>query len=286
MKKGYLKQLVVGGFLLGSLAGLAACGSDSGSAVGVTPTGKVVKGPVSGASVRDKNGNVFATTDANGVFAITAQGPFTTTGGTYIPLNADGTAGTAVAAPPLSAPAGYSQITPLSTIVASAPASQQADVETQLAAALAKMGVSDLKTADFSVKTDANSAAIVFAEAVGAVLSTAANTSAASDVKSAINSAVTSALISAVQTLSTASAPTASQITSAITTQVSTAITSNSAIVSAVPALVSTISAATTAAATGANALPAGALPVQSGTGGTGGTTGSTGGTGGTSGIK
>jgi hypothetical protein len=244
-----LRHLKVAGMLL-MVCGLAACGDDSTDAVKV---GKVVKGPVNGARVFDKDNVEFATTDATGTFTIASRkGPFRTTGGTYLPLNADGTAGAAVAAPPMSAPEGFSQVTPLSTLIASAPVAEQA----ALTAKLASLGFTS--ATDLSVKTTANAGVLVLSESIGAVLQSA-NTS------SVTGSAVT-AMIAAVTGLPAGVSPALSAVTTAVTAAInaSTSLTS----------VATTLTTAATTAAQGSNTLPNGSLPT---TGTTGGTTGGTG---------
>lgn len=242
-------RLKLAGMLL-MICGLAACGDDSDDSVKV---GKVVKGPVIGAHVFDKDNVDFATTDTTGTFTIAnRQGPFRTTGGTYVALNADGTPGAAVLAPPMSAPEGFSQVTPLSTLIERAPLAEQA----ALTAKLATLGFTS--ATDLSVKTAANTDMLVLSESVGAVLQSAS-------VNSVTGSAVT-AMIAAVTSLPAGVSP----ALTAVTTAVTNAITASSALSS----VAATLTNAATTAAQGSDNLDVGPLPT---TGTTGGTTGGTG---------
>jgi hypothetical protein len=235
---------------------MVGCGGDGGSSP--TPTGTVVKGPVSGATDTDSTGKVIGITDANGKFPLTGTGPYSTSGGKYTPLNADGTAGTPVNAPSMMAPAGVSQITPLSTLVANEPDKAKQD---QILATLAKMGV-NLNT-DLSTKTSANSAALILNETVGAVLTTAASSPALLD-------KVMTTLAAAVAGLSTsATVPDVTAITQSITTAIKED-----------PALATIQTALTTSASTaaeGADKKALGPMPAPPAppapTGSTGGTT-------------
>lgn len=172
-------------------------------------TGKVIKGPVAGASVYDAAGNLVATTDSHGNYSTGSTGPFSTVGGTYFDL----ASGKVIAAPPMKAPAGATHITPLSTMVASA---SPADAQLILAG-LAKMGV-DLNT-DLSVKTAQNAAALIISETIGAVLSQAMT---AGFTASQLTS-LTADLVSAVVSVTNSAAPTtALSVSSAIKSRLDT----------------------------------------------------------------
>lgn len=270
MEKFETMRMVRGGLLALAMASFAACGGGGGSSISATPTGKVVKGPVAGAHVFDVNNVHFADTDATGSFPLSAPGPYHTLGGSYVPLDAQGNAGAPIPAPPLSAPTGCSQITPLSTLVASAAPADQA----KILATLQSLGVT-LDT-DLSVKTTANTAALVLSESVGAMLQSAsANAGANSAVTS---SAVTSALISAVGSLpaGTISSPSAANLSSALSSAITSAALGNADLAALTPTLVS----AANTAAQGAQSSPAGMLPAPPPT------TGSTGSSGGTGGLQ
>ncbi|HBG05059.1 MAG: hypothetical protein A2075_16555 [Geobacteraceae bacterium GWC2_58_44] len=254
MKQGILGSVVKVALLLVVLSAFG-CGGDDDA----TPTGKVVKGPVVGATVKDKDGNAFAVTDLYGTFPLTSPGPYSTTGGRYVLLNRDGTPGASVPAPAMKAPAGVSQITPLSTLAADA-TPEQLDV---ILTVLANMGA-DLDT-DLSVKTSTNAVAIIFSETVGAVLASTPGSASA-----ATKAAVTEALIAAALDLSEYAGTPAESVT-AITTAVSDAIAGN-ATLAALPSLSASLVSAASTAAEGAGNYPEMPLPVIPTTGSNGGT--------------
>ncbi len=231
-----LKRILAISAILGVFLAVAACGSNHS-----VLRGRVIDGPVSGASVYDSTGTLIGTTDVNGYFILRGTGPYRTTGGTYIPLNADGTPGSPLAAPPMSAPDGINQITPLSTLVANANSADR----TAILATLTRLGV-DLNT-DLSVKNSQNGAAVVLNEMIGALLQ-----------QDSSAPATVSSLITSVAAISTSVTPvtTASLIT-AVTTGLTPAQTT-----------------AATNAAQGAD-LFTGTLPVVPITGSTGSTGGS-----------
>lgn len=245
-------------FLLASLVTvafglMAGCGSDDPAP---TPKGTVVKGPVSGAQVYDVNNVLVGTTDANGQFPLAGTGPYRTVGGKYTPLKADGTPGTPVDAPPMKAPVGVSQITPLTTLFANATPAEQ----TQITSTLTKLGIT-LNT-PLNAKTTTNAAAIELNESVGAVLQAAQSTPTLTDT-------VTQSLITSVTSLAAGTAPIDA---TAITQAVTTPIKEN-------PALSTISTTLTTAASTaveGASKAPVGPLPAPPAppapTGSTGGT--------------
>jgi hypothetical protein len=250
-------KMLAGGLLLSGLLMVGGCGNDDD----VVAKGKVVKGPVVGAIVKDSTGATVGTTDKDGNFPMTGTGPYTSTGGTYIPLKADGTAGTAVAAPPMSCPVGVSQITPISTLVQTAKAAAEKtgatqaekDAYTNIAAVVTANGGLNV---DLSTKTTANTALLTLSETVGAVLATASTTS------TAALTAATSALVAEVAKAS----KTAPITTAAISTAVTAAITT---VAATIPTVSAALTAAATTATTGTTAAPIGALPT--GTGSTGG---------------
>jgi hypothetical protein len=202
---------------------LGGCGDDGAT----TPTGKIVKGLVSGERVTDKNGVVVtASSDKYGRFVMSGTAPYTTAGiGLYTPLKADGTADTPKTAPVLSAPAGASIISPLSTLVNNDPTGT---VMTKLK----DLGV-DLNT-DLSVVSATNQNAIILNEAVGAVLQATGGTDAT----------VIASLVTNVSALSTTT-PTVTSIINAVTAG----------------ATLSGYVGVVTPAATGASVLQPGPLP-------------------------
>lgn len=113
MKKTVIKAILSSAAALALVAGLVACGSSDGA----TPQGQVTKGPVNGATVKDKDGVILGVTDANGMFPLSGLGPFTSTGGKYV----DVATGVVTAAPDLKAPAGANNITPITTLIAENP---------------------------------------------------------------------------------------------------------------------------------------------------------------------
>ena len=256
-----LKKMLLALLLVTACALLiVACGSDEPA----TPVGKVVKGPVSGADVYDANGVLVGTTNANGNFPMTGTAPYHTGNvvgsgnlGTYLPILVDGTLGAAQSAPPLQGYGSSSQITPLTTIVATNPA---------LATTFVTLGI-DLN-ADLSTRTTQNTAAFTLLETIGAALS-ATHSLSPTNYAQVIAAIATSlaAELPATPALFNQMAP------GAISTAVITTITANlPALLVAIPTLATDISNA----ATGAAILP---IPGSGSTGSTGGT-GGTGGTG------
>jgi hypothetical protein len=261
MKK-FFTMFGAAGLVAGMLM-VGGCGSDHDAPP--VAQGKVVKGPVVGATVKDANGVTVGTTDATGSFPLTGTAPYYSTGGTYVTLNADGTAGTAIAAPPMSTPAGVSQITPLSTLVnqatiAAAKPTATADEKADLLKLLAVIDANGGLSTDLSVKTTANSALLNLSETIGAVLASVATTSPTS-----LATAET-AMIAAVTSLSA----TATNTTAAVLAAVSTELTLT------LPTLATALNTVATTASTGTTAAPIGALPTPPAS------TGSTGSTGGT----
>ena len=253
-------KLAVVTCLLVSVGLINGCGGGDGD----NPQGKVVKGPVVGATVKDSAGNVIGTTDVNGHFPLKGVGPYTSTGGTYVPLKDDGTAGAPVAAPPMSCPVDVYQITPISTLVQTATAAAakltattaERDNLTKLLAVVAKNGGLSV---DLSTKTAANAALLTLSETVGAVLTTANATSATA------YSTATTALITEVAKVSTAAPIT----TAAITTTVNNAITT---VAVTIPSVAGALTTAATTATNGAVQAPINTpLPTYTGTGGSGG---------------
>ncbi|MBW4056299.1 MAG: hypothetical protein HIU83_13035 [Proteobacteria bacterium] len=209
----------------------------------------------------------MGTTDANGNFPLTGTAPYYSTGGTYISLNADGTAGTAIAAPPMSTPAGVSQITPLSTLVnqatiAAAKPTATADEKTNLLKLLAVIDANGGLKTDLSVKTTANAALLNLNETIGAVLATVAT-------KSPTNlSDAQTAMIAAIASLSATAPMTPALVLTRVIAQV------NDELLVTNPTLATALKNSATTASAGATAAPDGALPTKPGsTGSTGGTT-------------
>lgn len=239
--KNFLKMFGAVGLLAGMLMA-GGCGDDN-----VTPSGRVVKGPVSGAVVTDSKGVVISTqTNSGGYFTVGGTAPYTTNGGTYFPLTASGTySAVAVNAPPMSAPAGATQITPLSTLFTTLTAAQQA-------ALLTKLGLGSLND-DLAVKSAANTKAFTLSETVGAVLTQAVTNGAS---LAQINT-IASSMATAINTSLTAAA---TVDTAAITAAVTAGIAAIPA--ATVPAAITgTLAAAATTATTGAGVLVAGTVP-------------------------
>jgi len=169
MKKAFKVAAVITGFAAFGL--LNGCGSDSTS----TPaTGVVAKGPVNGSRIQFGSAAAITLhtysstrTNASGSFAYKAFGQaITSTGGTYV----DVVTGLEVAAPTLKAPAGASNVTPITTLVASAATPAIAN---SLIAELQKMGVS-FDAAYLTVPTTANAKTfLALNESIGKMLATA-----------------------------------------------------------------------------------------------------------------
>lgn len=152
MKRTVIRKVLGGAAVIALVAGLAACGDDRSA-----PTGQVTKGPVEGATVKDKNGVVIGKTDSNGKFPLYGEAPFTTSGGQYVDLATK----TKMNAPDLKAPAGAKNITPITTLIAENPA---------LKAKIESLGI---KFDDpLSTVTAANKDAIALNECIGAALTT------------------------------------------------------------------------------------------------------------------
>ena len=265
-------KMIGAGLMMSGLLVVGGCGSDNNYTAAPASTGKVVKGPVNGATVTATNG-AKATTALDGSYSVAGTGPFTSTGGMYVPLKADGTAGTPVAAPTMSCPVGVTQITPISTLVQQATVAAAATGATDaqkkaLTDLLAVVNANGGLNVDLSTKTAANTALLTLSETVGAVLATANSTS------TAALTAATNALITAVAAIPTTSTL-ASLSTAALTTALNTAVqTAATALTTAGFATVATAATtAVTTAITGTTAAPVGALPTstKTGTGGSGG---------------
>ncbi|BCS55026.1 hypothetical protein [Geobacter sp. SVR] len=164
MKK-FLKMFGFVGLLAGMLM-VAGCGDDAAKA----PTGKVVKGPVNGATVSFANSALTATTDANGNYTILVPGAaVTSTGGTYFDLATN----TSKTAPTLTAAAGATAITPITTVLNQL--SGQAKID--FTAALTKLGITNPLTDSLATVTSSNRVAITLNEILGdAIASGASNT--------------------------------------------------------------------------------------------------------------
>lgn len=264
MKHGLIKKFLACAATLTLVAGLTACGSDTTP----IPQGQVVKGPVFGATVKDANGHVIGTTDHSGKFPLYGVGPYTVTGGTYFPLKADGTySNVALNAPPMSAPAGVTQVTPLSTLVANAatPAEAAAIMTT-----LQNMGITNLNS-DLSVKTTANASAWILSETIGAVLTQAVSSGATTTEVGNIMSAINTALATA----NAGTLTTAAQINAMVQTQLTATLGTTD------PTLATALSSASTTISTGAGTVVPGTIPPiptteTPVTGATGGTSGGT----------
>jgi hypothetical protein len=260
--KNFKKMLI--GCCLGMLMMSAGCGSDSPDP---TPLGKVVKGPVVGATVFDNTNAKIGTTDANGNFPLLGTGPYHTTGGTYTPLNENGTAGTPIAAPPMAAPAGVNQITPLSTLYVAATPAQKAQIEALLANAGVTLNTDmSAKLAATATNASGVNSILILNETIGAALQRPeAQTS------TEISTAVTNSLIAAVATLST---KTKAELTTGTAALVTAAVTTAISADQTLSAISSTLTNAATPASQGASNAPVGNLPTP--TGSTGGNSGAT----------
>jgi hypothetical protein len=154
MKKTVIKTILGSAAAIALVAGLMACGSSDSS----TPQGQVTKGPVNGSTVKDKDGVVMGITDANGMFPMSGEGPFTSTGGTFVDL----ATGVVTAAPDLKAPAGAKNITPITTLVAENPN------DTALLEKIKSLGIAFDDS--LSTVTAANKDAITLNECIGAAI--------------------------------------------------------------------------------------------------------------------
>jgi hypothetical protein len=165
MKK-FLMMFGAVGLLAGMLM-LSGCGDDSKA-----NTGKLVKGLVSGEVVKDTAGTTLTGTTGTGIdglFTLGGNGSYVSSGlGKYTPLTATGAAGTAVFAPVMKL-SGGSIMSPLSTLVYN-------DTTGKVLANLKLLGI-DLNT-DLSVKTATNANAMIYNEAVGAILQATGGTDA------------------------------------------------------------------------------------------------------------
>jgi hypothetical protein len=197
MKK-YFKMFGVVGLLAGMMM-VAGCGDDNAA------KGRVVKGPVSGAKVTDSLGTVLTYSTTNGYFNLGGTAPYSSNGGQYYALNAAGTAYSVLtSAPPLTAPAGTTQLTPLSTAYENATAADKLVITD----ALKKAGLT--LNSDLSVKTTANANAYILNETVGTYLATLVNTAGFAPTLAQMNAAAKalSAYIAKIPDLSTATAAT------------------------------------------------------------------------------
>ena len=109
--------------LLAGMMMVGGCGDDAAA-----PVGKVVKGPVGGATVTYVGGGT-AVTNTDGSYPYTGAA-VTTTGGTYTDLN-----GVSRTAPNMSTPAGKANVTPLTTLFVNASVADQAKLLTLLGVA-------------------------------------------------------------------------------------------------------------------------------------------------------
>lgn len=216
---------------------MAGCGSDDPAP---TPTGTVVKGPVSGAKVFDSTGKEIGTTDANGKFPLSGPGPYTTSGGTYIDLATKAV----MPAPVMKAPAGATNITALTTLVAN-------DTTGTLKANIEKLGIKYDAALNEVTSTDKN--AILLNELAGSIINSGLSS----------NAAVISALNTQLATVS--STTSTSQISSLVTTALSNAATTDPTITTTVSVVEAQIGATQTAV----EALQPGPLPVPTGSTGT-----------------
>lgn len=231
MTRSQLKKTILALLLTTACTGfIVACGSNEPS----TPQGRVVKGPVVGATVTDSsNPPKTFTTDKNGNFPLTGTAPYFSTGGTYFPLvvvNGVGTVSTTpLPAPPLVSYGSSSQITPLTTLVAGS------TNPTQMLATLTGEGV-DLNT-DLSTSTSTNTVALTLSEAVGAAMQQALNDGVS---PSDIANIIVPALANAVSNLTIAP----------VTAAINAAVVTDPALASVSQNIINTANAQATAAAT------------------------------------
>ena len=225
-------KMIGAGLMMSGLLVVSGCGSDNNYTAAPKVTGKVVKGPVNDATVTAADGKTTAKTGVDGSFTIGAVGPYSTTGGVYVPLKADGTPGTPVAAPNMSCPVGVTQITPISTLV------QQATVAAATGDATAVAALAKLKAlveangglnVDLSTKTAANAGLLTLSETVGAVLAAAANSSTTPATALAALTAATNALITSVAAIPTTTTLAAALTAGTLTATINAAITTASA---------------------------------------------------------
>lgn len=162
MKK-FMKMFGAAALLAGMMMA-GGCGDDAAQ----TPQGRLVKGPVTGAIVTDVTGKEMTTQTVNGYFPAIGTGPYKSSGGKYFNLKADGSGydtSVELNAPPLTAPIGTTQLTPLSTVCANASAADAKIITDALAAA----GLS--LNSDLSVPTVANKNTFALNESLGTILS-------------------------------------------------------------------------------------------------------------------
>ena len=267
MTRSQLKKTMLALLLSTACAGfIVACGSDQPA----TPQGKVVKGPVFGAKVFDSSNPpvLVGTTDANGNFPLTGIAPYSTTGGAYYPVLANGTISiVAAVAPSLKGYNTNPQITPLTTVIAN---TASPTIQATIIAQLTGNGIS-LDT-DLSSKTAANALAYDLSEAVGAAIQAASNSSAVPATQAANVSGVLSAVANALSAPGFVITTTnESTIASSISTQINNALAA-AVVAGTLPATVSTSAqAAVIAVAAGAANLVPGTPSTPTGaTGSTG----------------
>lgn len=170
-----LKRILTTALVTMALGMLAACGSSHKS----KPAGKVVKGPVSGATVSFAGTAETVTTDVNGVYTILSDGAVTTKGGKYFDL----ATGSAKTAPDMAAEAGASVITPITTVLANL----TGDDKTSFMDALAELGVTDPLNDALVTVTAENKEAIKLNEILGAALEDANIKKFATEFATAVN---------------------------------------------------------------------------------------------------
>lgn len=184
--------------------------------------GKVVKGPVSGAYVSFTGTSAQIRTDANGKFLIAAPGvAMTSDGGIFYDLVTK----TIRSAPRMSAEAGATVITPITTVLSQLSGAAKTD----FLAALAKLGVTTPLTNALDVVTASNKIAITLNEILGSAMA-----SGTTNANKLLFGAALTASINAATPASEAALATAA-ISAATDLQISTS--SFSAIASAVAAL-------------------------------------------------
>ena len=168
-----MKQIQRGSLLILAI-GLSACGSDNvgGGVTVTTASGKATQGPVSGATIfADRLGagvalvkddvELSTTTDASGNFKLDVPSNY----GDYVLVSQGGTdILTGKPAIQMLAPAGSANVTPLTTMVALAPASQQAALKAKIEATGIKF--------DDDISTHATASALFLSKSIETAIET------------------------------------------------------------------------------------------------------------------
>ena len=209
MKK-FLKMFGAAGLVAGMLM-VGGCG-DSDSKT----QGKVVKAPVSGATVTYSDGTT-TTTNSNGTYTYNGLA-VTTSGGTYTDMN-----GTVRNAPDMATPAGKINVTPLTTLYANASSADQVKL-------LALLGTASIDTVVTGTVTGATNVLVAkLNESLGEVLTQLNDGGAAPSV------AYLAGLATQIATLTPTTALTATNIVAAINANtVTTTVTIDTTAVAAI----------------------------------------------------